>query len=71
MTEAETRAFKAGYLLACCNLVHSHDRPDLASDVLGEADIAAADVADMDLTDFDAKALAEIRAARPNADPLR
>lgn len=62
--------FKGGYLLACCNLVHLHDRPCLASDVLGEAGITEADVAAMDLTDFDAKALSEIRAAR-QTDPLR
>ena len=69
MTSAESMAFKAGYLMACCNLVHSHDSPELAADILGEAGIKQADIAGMDLTEFDAKALAEIRRAR-REDPI-
>jgi hypothetical protein len=69
MTEAETAAFKAGYLLACCNLVHLHKEPDIASDVLAEAGITKADVKAMDLTEYDRKVLREIRKAR-RLDPL-
>lgn len=71
MTDAENAAFKAGYLLACCNLQNLHDQPGIACDVLAEAGITEADVAAMDLSDYDATALAEIRAARgPDRDPI-
>lgn len=71
MTDAETAAFKAGYLLACCNLHNLHNEPGLACDVLAEAGITEADVAAMDLCDYDATALAEIRAARgPHCGPI-
>lgn len=68
MTEAETLAFKTGYLIACCNLVNLHDEPCIASDVLAEAGITTADVRAMDLCEYDAKALRAIRKARPSHD---
>ena len=65
-------SFSNGYLLACCNLVNLHDRPELANDVLGEAGITQAEVKAMDLSEYDARALAKIREARPNlGDPIR
>jgi hypothetical protein len=71
MTKAEDLAFKTGYLLACCNLVNLHDEPGLACDVLAEAGIKQADVKEMDLCDFDAKALKIIRKERPTlGDPI-
>ena len=71
MSPAETRAFKAGYLIACCNLVNLHDRPELAHDVLAEGSITQADVDAMDISDYDAAALRLIRTSRPsNGDPI-
>lgn len=61
MTEAESLAFKTGYLLACCNLTNLHDQPTIAADVLGEAGITTADLRAMDLSDYDKAALREIR----------
>ncbi len=57
-------AFNTGYLIACCNLTNMHDQPCLASDVLAEAGITAANVAEMDLTEYDLRALEKIRTAR-------
>jgi hypothetical protein len=68
MTDAETLAFKTGYLLACCNLQNLHDQPGMARDVLGEAGITTADVKAMGLSGYDAKALREIRQCRD--DPI-
>lgn len=56
-----TDDFITGYLLACANLVHLHDRPGLAADVLHEAQITWADVQRLGLTDFDLAALRKIR----------
>jgi len=71
MSPAETAAFKAGYLLACCTMQNMHDQPGIACDVLAEAGITENDVAAMDLCEYDAKALAEIRTARgANGDPV-
>lgn len=69
MTDAEEAAFKVGYLIVCCNLVNLHDEPFLAADVLYEAGITEADVKAMDLTEYDLRALREIRKARRD-DPL-
>lgn len=65
MTEAETLAFKTGYLLACCNLRHLHDEPGMAYDILAEAGITQAEVDAMDLSEYDARALKAIRRGRP------
>lgn len=67
--EAEDRGFRAGYLLACCNIASLHNEPSIASDILAEAGITAAQVKAMDLSEYDAAALKEIRAAR-NTDPI-
>jgi uncharacterized membrane protein len=69
MTEAEIKAWKNGYLIACCNLTNMHDQPSLASDVLAEAAITEANVEAMELTEYDLRALAKIRTARA-LDPL-
>jgi hypothetical protein len=69
VTEAEEAAWKNGYLIACCNLANMHDRPSLAADVLAEAGITEAEAEAMGLSEYDARALAEIRKARP-LDPL-
>lgn len=69
MTEAEEAAWKNGYLIACCNLANMHGTPCIASDVLAEAGISPAEVKAMDLSDYDKRALREIRRAR-REDPL-
>lgn len=69
--DAEALAFKAGYLIACCNIAHLHDEPGIACDVLAEAGITQADVKAMELCDYDARALKEIRKQRPErGDPI-
>lgn len=64
------RAFLHGYLIACCNLQNLHDAPGMAADVLAEASITRADVRAMGLSEYDAKALREIRKGR-GEDPIR
>jgi len=59
-----------GYLIACCNVANLHNMHDVASDVLIEMPITQTEVNAMDLSDYDAKALAEIRAARAD-DPIK
>lgn len=70
MTEAEERAFNAGYVIACCNIYNLHGDACMASDVLIEAGITKSQVAAMDLSEYDTRALKEIRKAR-SEDPLR
>jgi hypothetical protein len=69
VTDAERAAFNRGYLIACCNLANLHNEPCIASDVLLEAGISAAEVKAMDLTEYDMRALREIRKAR-TTDPI-
>lgn len=67
----ERAAFNHGYLLACCTLVNLRHAPEVACDVLGEAGITEAEVKAMDLTEYDARALARIRESRPaQGDPI-
>lgn len=54
------KAFKFGYTLACCTLVHMHDQPGMAKDVLKDIGLTRADAKAMNLTDFDAKLLRKI-----------
>lgn len=69
MTDAENAAFNRGYLIACCNLANLHNEPCIASDVLLQAGISAAELGAMGLTEYDMKALREIRKAR-QTDPI-
>ncbi|MFS2326647.1 hypothetical protein U2P60_14725 [Brucella sp. H1_1004] len=55
--EREKKAFKAGYVLACCNVVHQHDEPTIAHDALAELGVTKAEVKAMKLSEFDMKAL--------------
>jgi hypothetical protein len=64
LEKAEKDGFNSGYMLACCNLTNMHDQPGLASDVLAEAGMTEADVAAMGLSEYDRRALAEIRKGR-------
>lgn len=57
------RAFRSGYVLACCNLVHQHDEPSMAHDVLSQLGITRAQVKALGLDDYDQKALREIECA--------
>jgi len=63
-------AFKAGYLLACCNVVNLHNEETIAADVLAEGGITEADVRKMDLSDYDKAALRKMR-ANSSFDPLK
>lgn len=56
--------FNVGYVIACANLVNLHDRPGLAADVMAQAGISWADVLRMELSDYDMKALRQIRKER-------
>jgi hypothetical protein len=58
--ELTNKAFKFGYTLACCTLVHMHDQPGMAKDVLKDIGLTRADTKAMNLTDFDAKLLRKI-----------
>lgn len=66
---ARPSEFKAGYLLACCNIVNMHGEETIAADVLAEAGISEADIAGLDLCEDDAEALRLIRASR-SEDPI-
>ncbi|MET3602193.1 hypothetical protein [Martelella mangrovi] len=61
--------FKRGYLIACCNLVNLHHDTVVANDVLQQCGISENDVSRMNLTEYDAVALAEIREGR-SFDPI-
>lgn len=67
----EKAAFNHGYLLACCNIVNLHDRPEIAFDILQELGVSKAEVKAMQLCDYDKKALKEIEQARGNTDLYR
>jgi hypothetical protein len=61
-------AFNRGYLIACTNMMNLHKDAQVAADTLAQAHITQADVDAMDLCEYDAEALAEIR-LEPN-DPI-
>lgn len=69
MTDAEKMAFNHGYLIACCNIKHLHSEEIIACDVLAQLGLIQSDVDAMDLTEYDAEALAEIRTSRGD-DPI-
>lgn len=62
--------FNSGYVIACCNTSNLHNEPTIACDVLAELDISEDDIQRMDLAEYDATALAEIRKQRKE-DPVR
>lgn len=62
--------FNRGYVIACCNTSNLHNEPTIACDVLAELDISEDDIQRMDLAEYDATALAEIRKQRKE-DPVR
>ncbi len=60
MTEAEIKAFNAGYMIACCNFVNMHNEPTVGAEVLAQAGMTRADVKAMDLSEYDMLALKEM-----------
>lgn len=64
----ETKAFNFGYVMACCTLVHQHDQPGMAKDVLGEIRLTRAQVKEMDLTEFDTALLRKIERCPGHGD---
>jgi hypothetical protein len=72
LAAAEARvavAFNHGYVIACCNLQNLHGSADEACDVLAELGVKQHEIEAMDLSEYDATALAEIRVARKD-DPV-
>lgn len=47
------QSFMAGYLLAVANIVHTHDEPTIAEDVLRESGFDRGALDGLDLVDFD------------------
>ena len=58
---SKNRDFNAGYVLACANLMHLHDQPTMAADVMAQAGITWAEIKRMDLGDYDMEALRKIK----------
>jgi hypothetical protein len=50
-------AFGHGYLIATANIVHLHDQPGIAEDVLREGGVKRADMETLGLTEYDLKPL--------------
>lgn len=59
--QVATEGFNSGYVLACATILHLHDEPTLAADVLREAGLKWSEVAAMDLCEFDMEVLEKIR----------
>ena len=56
MTETRDE-FMAGYLIAVANIIHLHDEPVIAEDVLREAQVNRNILKGMDFADYDLKPL--------------
>lgn len=63
MTRRNEQSFIAGYVLAVANIIHTHDEPTIAKDVLRELGSSAPALDDLDLTDFDLDVLKPLFAA--------
>lgn len=59
---AKTECFNFGYVLASANILHLHDEPVIASDVLREAGLGWSEITAMDLSDYDMDAIKVIAA---------
>ena len=57
--------FDIGYIMACCNIVHSHHAPEIAADVIGAIDPSREDILAMHFSMFDLRALVQMKQARP------
>ncbi|MFG1302660.1 hypothetical protein V5F34_00775 [Xanthobacter autotrophicus] len=57
--------FNTGYVIACANLVHLHDEPSMAADMMSQLGISWADVLRMGLSDYDMDVLRKIREEKP------
>jgi hypothetical protein len=67
---ADSLDFKQGYLMACTTFANLHGEPGMAHEILQQVNITEADVSAMDLSEWDEKGLADIR-AEPGADPIK
>lgn len=70
IAQVKKASFNHGYLIACCNISHLHDEPSIARDVLAECGLGAGDISAIELSDYDAEALSQIRASRGDRDPI-
>lgn len=59
---AARRGFTRGYVIACCNVQHETRNSEIACNVLRQIGVTQAEIDVLDLTEFDALALAKIRA---------
>jgi len=72
MLKAERRRqFDAGYTLAVANLIHLHDQPGMAADVMAQTGITITDINRMGLTDYDLKPLRKMFREEPSLRPVR
>mgnify|MGYP006945864989 CR=1 FL=1 len=65
MTDAEKKAFDQGYVIACCNIVNLHNDDCVAADVFIEGSATMKDALSWGLTEYDLRALKQMREARP------
>jgi regulator of RNase E activity RraB len=68
MNKAEIKAFNSGYLIACTNAMNLHGNSVICANTLSQAGITQTQVDAMDLSKYDADALAKIREENP--DPI-
>ncbi|MFT8886530.1 MAG: hypothetical protein ABF946_10050 [Acetobacter papayae] len=69
LASSKRASFNAGYLIACCNVYNMHNEEGIASDILAQAGITEAEIEAVDLSEYDAAALTEIRKAS-GEDPI-
>lgn len=58
--QAKKDSFHHGYLIAVANIVHLHDEPTVARDVLQELGVTEGEIKRLDLCDYDAKPLRKL-----------
>lgn len=60
MSDPIKDAFNHGYLIAVANIMHLHDEPVIAEDVLQESGLTEADIKRLRLDTYDAKPLRKL-----------
>ena len=70
MADAKNDPFVQGYLIAVANIVHLHDEPTIAEDVLRELQVNRRAI-DPDMNEYDAKVLRELFREIERKDNLR
>jgi hypothetical protein len=57
---ADEKEFRLGYVMAVANLMHLHDQPTIAADLLAEAGLTLPQIRGLGLSDFDMKPVAAL-----------